>query len=147
MGWEKRARGGSYYVRKVREGGCVRSVYGGPGEAGRRAEAEDLARREAKRDERRSRRRPPAPLAPTVIGVLPEQPQTLPGGAINALGRVKFPLRRAHFVSFSVAYEQISASKCLGVDLAGLIAGLEVDEVTRLLLRRKFLKVCHLGEL
>ena len=57
MGWETR-RGKRVYVRKVREGGRVRSVYVGGGEAGERAAREDEELRAA----RRAARVAPAPV-------------------------------------------------------------------------------------
>jgi hypothetical protein len=48
VGWELR-RGRRVYVREVREGGRVRSVYVGAGEVGEAAAREDEKRRAAKR--------------------------------------------------------------------------------------------------
>jgi hypothetical protein len=47
MGWERRERGGSYFYRKEREGGRVRSIYVGKGElAGLIAQLENGRRTE-----------------------------------------------------------------------------------------------------
>lgn len=57
MSWERRARGGFYYVRKRRVGGRPASEYIGAGLAGVLAaelDSEDRAEREAKRDSLRA---------------------------------------------------------------------------------------------
>src|SRR5687768_18469696 len=103
MGWETRARGCRYYVRKVREGGRVRSVYVGAGEVGLRAETEDRARRDALRDERRARRRSPFPAAPPPAETAPAAAISLPEDTKNDSENAKKALRSAHFIPFSVA--------------------------------------------
>jgi hypothetical protein len=140
MGWEKRAGGGSYYVRKVREGKRVRSIYVGAGEAGLRAEAENRACREAKRDEPRRSRRSLLPAALVPAEPAPAAANSLPEGAKNDSGNAKKPLRSTHFIPFSVASELISALEGSGTELGEAINRLEVDEITRLLLRRKHMR-------
>jgi hypothetical protein len=136
MAWETRRPGGRrYYVRKVWEDGKCRNVYIGPGEVGLQAEREDRERRDAERAARRARRRMPALLAsaPAPEEVLPKAPVTPFGGA-------KIPLRRTDFLSYSAAVAQIQASFGPGADVSELIAGLNVDEVSRTLLRHRFLR-------
>ncbi|MCA1633430.1 MAG: hypothetical protein LC802_06855 [Acidobacteria bacterium] len=71
MGWELR-RGKRVYVRKVREGARVRSIYCGAGERGKQAAREDKERRAAQRPPRvRLFRRPKRPAPPPVV-VAPE---------------------------------------------------------------------------
>lgn len=57
MGWENRERGVSYYYRKERINGRVRSVYVGSGFAGQLAEAQDMGDRGKRDAERQELRR------------------------------------------------------------------------------------------
>jgi hypothetical protein len=56
MGWETRARGGSYYYQKIREGSRVRSVYVGSGVIGQLSAQMDEQKRKEKDAERRALR-------------------------------------------------------------------------------------------
>jgi hypothetical protein len=126
MGWETR-RNGKFYFRKVREGKRVRSVFVGGGEIGRLAEQHDRERRAANRDERRERRLPrPSSPAPAKQAVTPSESGN-------------FPRWHAGQVPYPVAIQQIEAAQRTGGDMADLIVALDVSDLTRSLLRRKFL--------
>jgi hypothetical protein len=130
MGWEGRKNAvGVYYVRKVREGGRVRSVYIGSGERGEQAAREDAERRASTREARRARRRPaPAETISSPVFSAPE--------ASKSLSRL----------SFSVAVAQIEAARALGGDAASMVEAVNVDGVTRSLLRYKFLSARRLTD-
>lgn len=127
MGWEKRARGGRYYVRKVWEGGKCRSVYIGPGEVGRQAEREDREHREEKRAARRTCRR-------LTVSAPAEAPPVKPSP------RAKTPFWRPGFLPYPAAVARIQAFSGSPEEVYALIAGLDVDDTTRALLRRKVLR-------
>ncbi|MFL6282754.1 MAG: hypothetical protein ACJ74Q_06260 [Pyrinomonadaceae bacterium] len=140
MGWEgtKKNAVGVYYVRKVREGRRVRSVYVGAGSRGEQAALEDAERRASERDARRARRRP----APAVTVSIP--PAEVVSEPVFSAPEASKSLSR---VSFSVAVAQIEAARALGGDVAAMVEAVNVDGVTRSLLRYKFLSARRLTQM
>jgi hypothetical protein len=131
MSWERRTTsGGVYYYRKVREGGRVRSVYIGSGSRGEQAAREDAERRASERDARRARRHP----APAVTVSIP--PAEAVSSPVFSAPEASKSLSR---VSFPAAVAQIEAARALGGDVAATVEAVNVDGVTRSLLRYKFL--------
>lgn len=130
MGWQIR-RGRKYFYRSVRNSdGRVRSIYVGAGEVGEQAAREDAERRASKRAERRARRRPAVaetPSAPPVFSS-PEQ--------INSLLRL----------TYSAAVAQLEAALVVGGDVAAFVESLNVDGVTRSLLRYKLMAARGLAQ-